>query len=72
MNEELGQERYGVVSWFSKEKGYGFIQTTGRDYFVHFKDLNVEGYKTIQAKQKVRFNEVQSSKGWVAKNVFLE
>ena len=48
----------GTVSWFSSEKGYGFISNdeTGEEVFVHFSAINVEGYKTLEEGQKVTFD----------------
>ena len=50
----------GIVVWFgakdSKKKTYGFISCEGfEDIFCHFSDINVEGYKTLLAGQKVSF-----------------
>jgi cold shock protein len=52
----LGQEVTGTVRWFKNEKGYGRI--TGDDdyfYFVHFSSIEVDGYKTLEAGQRVIF-----------------
>jgi cold shock protein len=48
----------GIVIWFNK--GYGFIswQKDGiqqEDLFLHFSDINTEGYKTVYKDQKVEF-----------------
>ena len=38
----------GTVKWFSPEKGYGFIeQPEGEDLFVHFSEIQVEGFRTL-------------------------
>ncbi len=26
----------GTVKWFNESKGFGFIESNGKDYFVHF------------------------------------
>jgi len=71
MSERLG----GVVKWFSNEKGYGFINQDddeNTDYFVHFSSISMEGYKTLQAKQRVSFILEDTDRGVQAKEVTLE
>ena len=46
----------GKVKWFNAEKGYGFIeQEGGEDLFVHFSEIQGEGYKSLQEGQTVTF-----------------
>ena len=46
----------GTVKWFSQEKGYGFISCEGgKDVFVHFSAIQMDGYKTLSEGQKVTF-----------------
>lgn len=47
----------GIVVFFDAKKGYGFIKPddNGVDIFVHFSDINVEGFKTIYKDQKVSY-----------------
>jgi CspA family cold shock protein len=60
----------GTVKWFSPEKGYGFIeQPEGEDLFVHFSEIQVEGFRTLAEGQAVRFDVVQGPKGLQAANV---
>ena len=62
----------GVVKWFSPSKGYGFIQrNSGEDVFVHFSSINLEGYRTLNAGQKVRFKIKGGQKGLHAEEVTL-
>lgn len=52
------EARYtGVVCWFAADRlGYGFISRPGeKDLFVHFSDINCEGFKTIKKGQTVTF-----------------
>lgn len=48
----------GTVKWFNVQKGYGFItdDATGKDVFVHFSAIMVDGFKTLEEGQKVNFD----------------
>lgn len=60
----------GSVKWFNNQKGYGFIvDESGRDVFVHFSGILVEGFKTVAQGQDVEFDLVESPKGPQAINV---
>jgi cold shock protein len=60
----------GTVKWFSNEKGYGFIEREeGEDLFVHFSEINCDGYKTLNQGQVVEFEVTQSDKGLQASKV---
>jgi len=61
----------GTVKWFNDEKGYGFIQQEqgGADVFVHFRQINSQGRRTLQEGQKVTFEIGQGQKGPQAENV---
>lgn len=60
----------GTVKWFDDAKGYGFIeQETGEDVFVHFSDIEVEGYKTLDEDQQVEFELEETEKGLAAVEV---
>ncbi len=49
----------GTVKWFNGTKGYGFITgEDGKDYFVHFSAIQVDGFKTLDEGQKVSFDIV--------------
>lgn len=46
----------GKVVWFDNKSGYGFIERIGeKDLFVHFSDINCEGFKTINKGDLVSF-----------------
>ncbi len=60
----------GTVKWFNNQKGFGFItDETGKDVFVHFTGLNMEGFKTLEENQAVEFDVVDGEKGPQAINV---
>lgn len=59
----------GVVKWFNDQKGFGFIAANGKDFFVHFKEIQSEGFKSLKEGDKVSFEPSTSPKGPVAKNV---
>jgi CspA family cold shock protein len=56
----------GKVKWFNDQKGFGFIASGGKDYFVHFKDIESDGFKTLKE------GDSTSPKGLVAKEVKKE
>ena len=60
----------GTVKWFNASKGYGFIEgSDGTDYFAHFQEIQVEGYKTLKEGAAVTFEAGEGDKGPVAKNI---
>lgn len=60
----------GTVKWFNNQKGYGFITAEdGKDVFVHFSGLNMEGFKTLEEGAAVEFDITDGTKGPQAVNV---
>ena len=60
----------GTVKWFNTDKGYGFISGSDQtDYFAHFGEIQVEGYKTLKEGQEVIFETEDGPKGPVAKSI---
>jgi CspA family cold shock protein len=60
----------GTVKFFNAEKGFGFIsREQGDDVFVHFSNIQGEGYKTLEEGQKVEFDLAPGRKGEEAQNV---
>ena len=60
----------GTVKFFNAEKGFGFISREGADdVFVHFSNIQGEGYKTLDEGQTVEFDVAPGRKGEEAQNV---
>lgn len=60
----------GTVKWFNDSKGFGFItKEDGGDVFVHFSDIQGEGFKSLSEGQEVTFEVIDSPKGPKAANV---
>jgi cold shock protein len=59
----------GTVKWFNEAKGYGFIASDNKDYFVYFNEIQGTGFKTLREGQKVQFTAGTSPKGACAKEV---
>ncbi len=54
----------GTVKWFNPEKGYGFIsQEGGEDLFVHWSEIQMDGYKTLDEGAAVEFEVTQGDNG---------
>ena len=49
----------GTVKWFNNQKGYGFISDeSGKDVFVHYSGLNMEGFKSLDEGASVEFDVI--------------
>jgi CspA family cold shock protein len=60
----------GTVKWFNGDKGFGFIERAdGDDVFVHFSEIQGEGFKNLTEGQQVEFEVAQGPKGPQATNV---
>ena len=60
----------GTVKFFNAQKGYGFISREGgADVFVHFSNIQGEGYKTLNEGEHVEFDVAPGRKGEEAQNV---
>ncbi len=60
----------GKVKWFNESKGYGFITADDNtDVFVHYADIQGNGFKTLAEGDSVNFEVEQGPKGPKASNV---
>lgn len=60
------------MKFFDNAKGYGFItRPEGADIFVHFSNIQGNGYKTLEEGQEVEFDVAPGRKGDEAQNVRL-
>jgi len=59
----------GKVKFFNEKKGYGFVTADSKDYFVHFSEIQSEGFKTLKEGDAVSFDIAESEKGLKAVKV---
>ncbi len=61
----------GTVKWFNDQKGFGFISRDDdeKDCFVHFSEIQGEGFRSLAEGERVEFDVVQGEKGPAAENV---
>ncbi|MDZ7772469.1 MAG: cold-shock protein [Balneolaceae bacterium] len=66
----MAEREVGTVKWFHNGKGYGFItREEGEDIFVHFSEVQMEGYKKLEEGQEVEFTVAEGEKGLQAQEV---
>lgn len=64
-NRGSGERLEGRIKWFNEDKGYGFIARNdgGDDVFLHYSEIQKDGYKTIREDQPVEFSVEMGPKG---------
>jgi len=68
----MSERETGTVKWFNSTKGFGFIEREDEDdVFVHYSEINAEGFRTLEEGEKVEFTVVEAEKGPQAQNVEL-
>lgn len=65
--------RLGTVKQFDEGSIYGFIEDdrNHKSYFVFYKAIKEEGYKTLQVGQRVQYQLAQGKNGLQCVNVYL-
>lgn len=54
----------GTVKWFNAEKGFGFLaRADGPDVFVHYSEIDGNGFRSLDEGQAVEFEINQGPKG---------
>jgi len=61
----------GTVKWFNDSKGFGFITPDdgGKDLFAHHSEIQMNGFKTLQERQRVEFDVTNGPKGPAASRI---
>ena len=60
----------GRVKWFDPKKGYGFILgPEGQDVFVHYTQIEGEGFRSLRDGEIVDYELVEGEKGLQARTV---
>lgn len=63
----------GTVKWFNNAKGFGFISPDegGQDLFVHYSDIQMDGYRNLEQGQRVTYAHSDGPKGPAAGQVVV-
>jgi CspA family cold shock protein len=60
----------GKVKFFNESKGWGFIkQDDGPEVFVHYSNIQAQGFRTLKENDDVEFELSEGGKGPQATNV---
>ena len=68
----MSERKTGTVKWFNSDKGYGFIAPDeGDDLFVHYSEIQGDGFRTLNEGDRVEFEITQGQKGLQASKVVV-
>lgn len=64
----MNKKEHGEVIFFNAAKGYGFIEwrkngVSQEDLFIHWSDIDMNGYKVLYKAQQVEFELGVNNKG---------
>jgi CspA family cold shock protein len=60
----------GQVKWFDIKKGFGFILgPEGQDVFVHYSQIEGDGFRSLHDGESVEYELIEGDKGWQAQGV---
>ncbi len=60
----------GQVKWFDPKKGFGFIVgPNGQDVFVHYSQIEGDGFRSLKDGETVDYELVEGDKGLQAQTV---
>lgn len=61
----------GTVKFFKVKEGWGFLQTENitEDIFVHYSNIEGEGFRTLESGDEVEFELKKGERGYQASNV---
>jgi CspA family cold shock protein len=67
----MAERQTGTVKWFSDKKGFGFIipEQGGEDLFVHYSEIEGDGFRTLEENDRVEFTVGHTDKGPNAQEV---
>ena len=63
----------GVVKWFDPKKGFGFLlNEDGMDVFIHYSEIDKEGFRCLRTGQEVEYSEIETDKGLQGKEIQID
>lgn len=69
-NPNVLRDVQGTVKWFDHKKGFGFlVGPEEQDIFVHYTQIEGEGFKVLKDGGTVRYDAEKGPKGWYATRV---
>ncbi len=64
----MSEQETGTVKWFDEKKGYGFITRDSGDVdiFVHYSEINAQGFRSLAEGERVQYGVITGKKGLTA------